>query len=149
MNGTPMETQPVLELTDAPDAEDTEFLHRSLTDFNLTQAEEDEHRPLCVFLRDDRRELIGGLVGGTYWGWLYVEILWVARGYRGMGHGRNLLVAAESEAMHRGCCYAHLSTHDFQAVEFYRKQGYIVAGKLEDLPPGHTRYLLKKDLHER
>jgi GNAT superfamily N-acetyltransferase len=144
-----METQPVLELSDAPGAEDAEFLRRALTDFNRTQVADDEHRLLRVFLRDGDGELTGGLLGGTYWNWLYVEILWIAAEYRKRGYGRSLLAAAEREAVHRGCLRAHLDTHDFQAVEFYRKQGYIVAGKLEDLPPGHTRYLLKKDLYER
>jgi GNAT superfamily N-acetyltransferase len=141
-----METQPVLELTDESSAAADDFLRSALTDFNRMQTEDDQHRLLRAFLRDGDGELVGGLLGGTYWGWLYVEILWVPEEHRGRGYGRNLLAAAEREAVHRGCLRAHLDTHDFQAVEFYRKQGYVVAGKLEDLPPGHTRYLLKKDL---
>jgi hypothetical protein len=34
----------------------------------------------------------------------------------------------------------------FQAQPFYEKQGYTVFGVLEDLPDGHKRIFLKKDL---
>jgi hypothetical protein len=42
----------------------------------------------------------------------------------------------------------HLDTMSFQALPFYQKQGYTVFGILEDLPEGHRRYYLRKDLEE-
>ena len=38
----------------------------------------------------------------------------------------------------------HLDTFDFQAKEFYKKQGYVVFGKLDDCPENHCRYFMKK-----
>jgi len=55
-----------------------------------------------------------------------------------------LLEAAEQEAVKRGCRYAHVETHTFQAVDFYHKHGYIIFGELPDLPKGYTKYFLKK-----
>lgn len=141
-----MNSSTTLELTDQPADADVDFLHHALYTFNRALTTDDDHRPLATLLRTSTGELIGGLLGGTYWNWLYIEILWVAETHRDQGHGRVLLAAAEREAIHRGCHHAHLNTHDFQAVEFYRKQGYTIAGQLEDLPPGHIRFLMKKDL---
>jgi hypothetical protein len=39
-----------------------------------------------------------------------------------------------------------VDTIDFQALPFYQKLGYTGWGRLDDLPPGHVRYFLKKDL---
>ncbi|MCA9909224.1 MAG: GNAT family N-acetyltransferase, partial [Anaerolineae bacterium] len=51
-----------------------------------------------------------------------------------------------AEALRRGCNYAHVDTLDFQAPDFYRQLGYTVWGQLDDLPPGHTRYFMRKTL---
>jgi GNAT superfamily N-acetyltransferase len=85
-------------------------------------------------------------LGNTYWGWLYISILWLAESLRGQGVGGRLLDMAEQEALDRGCRHAHVDTLDFQALPFYEKHGYAVWGTLNDLPPGHSRYFLKKDL---
>jgi hypothetical protein len=33
-----------------------------------------------------------------------------------------------------------------QAMEAFQKAGYEVFGKLDDYPPGHSKYFLKKEL---
>ena len=53
---------------------------------------------------------------------------------------------AEAEAIRRGCKNAHLDTLSFQALDFYKKYGYTVFGQLDGLPPGHSRYYLRKTL---
>ena len=67
---------------------------------------------------------------------------------RGQGTGRRILIAAEEEAVRRGCRYAWLDTFSFQARGFYEKLGYSVFGTLEDYPAGHSRYFLRKTLGE-
>ena len=49
-------------------------------------------------------------------------------------------------AASRGCFAATLDTHSFEALGFYQKRGYEVFGTLEDYPPGHTKYFLRKRL---
>jgi hypothetical protein len=39
-----------------------------------------------------------------------------------------------------------LDTFDFQARGFYERNGYELFGTLDDCPPGHKRYYLKKAL---
>ena len=133
---------------ETPDPADVQFLRVQLTAFNRARAADDQFQPLVILVRDAGGQIVGGLVGGTYWGWLYTEILWVEEGLRGKGYGRSLLAAAEAEAAGRGCRNAHLDTMDFQALRFYQKQGYSIFAELEDIPAGsgHRRYSLKKRL---
>lgn len=107
------------------------------------------YQPVAVLVKDNANHILGGLIGGTYWQWLHVQSLWVDTTLRGRGFGRDLLLTAEREALRRGCVGAYVNTHDFQALGFYQKQGYEIAGELADFPPGHRRYLLRKRLSER
>ena len=56
------------------------------------------------------------------------------------------LEEVENDAKSKGAKLIHLDTFDFQAKEFYEKQGYIVFGILENCPEKHYRYYLKKVL---
>jgi len=135
-------------IEESPDPADVQFVRAQLTAFNRARAADDQFQPLLILVRDAGGRIVAGLVGGTYWGWLYTEILWVEEDLRGKGYGQSLLAAAEAEAVRRGCRYAHLDTMSFQALRFYEKQGYVVFAELEDIPAGsgHRRYSLKKRL---
>ncbi len=125
---------------------DSDFVRQKLSDYNVTFAGSDNHEPLNVIARDPGGAICAGLLGGTYWGWLYVSILWVREDLRSQGIGSRLLTDAEVEAVRRGCRHSHLDTFDFQAPDFYRRRGYVVFGVQDDLPPGHQRIYLRKDL---
>lgn len=56
------------------------------------------------------------------------------------------MLRAEDEGRLRGCIGVYLDTFDFQARPFYEKLGFTVFGTLEDYPPGHRRFFLKKRL---
>ena len=75
-----------------------------------------------------------------------IDIVWVDKQYRRQGLGSILLGEVEREAMEKDCHLVHLDTFDFQAKEFYEKNGYSMFGTLEDCPKGHNRYYLKKSL---
>ena len=62
------------------------------------------------------------------------------------GTGSRLLVAAETEAVRRGCHQMHLDTHSYQAPAFYRRLGYDVIGELPGWPGNDTRIFLRKTL---
>jgi len=135
-----------LTLEATPDADDVRLVQEGLREFNQQRAPDDNHQLLAVFLRDAHDDIVGGLLGGTYWGWLHVDILWIRGDLRSAGHGQSLLRLAEEEAARRGCRHAHLDTHSFQALPFYEKQGYTVFAQLPDLPEGHIKYFLQKAL---
>ncbi len=133
-------------LTSDPSPSDSAFIEDGLHRFNLLHVEPDQHTLLRIFSRNDQGILIGGLLGETFWRWLYVADLWVREDHRHSGLGTELMRQAEAEAIRRGCAHAYLDTFDFQAPGFYTKLGYVTWAVLDDLPPGHKRIYFKKDL---
>jgi predicted N-acetyltransferase YhbS len=94
---------------------------------------------VVLSVRDERGELVGGLVALGFWNGLFIELLWVQQGERGRGIGTSLMRAAEAEARKNGWKVCFLSSFTFQAPEFYRKLGYEPFGELEGMPPEHSR----------
>jgi GNAT superfamily N-acetyltransferase len=135
-----------IEYTDSPDDADYTVVGFGIRDFNVQHAGPSEHQHLCLFLHAPDDQVVGGLIGATFYGWLLIELLWVREDLRGQGHGRRLLAQAEQEARRRGAKGAFLDTFSFQAPEFYRRNGYEVFGELHDFPGGYTRFYLKKKL---
>jgi ribosomal protein S18 acetylase RimI-like enzyme len=89
-------------------------------------------QPLCVFIRDDDENIVGGLTAKTYWEYLEIPFLWVDEGQRRSGVGAQLMANAEGEARMRGCKHAFLDTLSFQALGFYQKLGYQEFGRLSE-----------------
>ena len=129
-----------------PTEQEIQYVRESLNQYNNRCVGEDGHTPLHVVEYDDAGQCIGGLLGGTYWGWLYVDILWVHEDHREQGIGSKLLREAEREAIRRGCHHVHVDTMSWQSPAFYQKHGYEVVGILPDIPKGHQKYLLMKAL---
>jgi GNAT superfamily N-acetyltransferase len=135
-----------IELSDAAPEEVTKVIRRPLLDYNAQRTGISDFRPLAATLRDADGRILGGLVGRTAFGWLFVELLVVPEALRGQGIGKDLMLRAEAEAVRRGCHSAWLDTFEFRAREFYEKLGYQVFGELEDYPEGFSRYFMKKVL---
>ena len=119
---------------------------KGLSDFNLRKKGHCNNQELSVFLKDERRATIGGLLASTLGEWLNIEALWVEENAKGKGYGSRLLAAAETEALKRGCLVADLKTFAFQAPEFYRKNGYEIFGELENAVGGESVYYFRKKL---
>ena len=132
-----------LTITDSPSAHQREAIIGGLIGYNDVQGAPEHYRELTV-LSHHGGELIGGLLGFTHWNWIFIQQLWIAQNHRGSGLGRRLVLAAEREGVERSCAHAHCDTFGFQALPFYQKLGYDIFGRLEDYPPGHTRYFLQK-----
>jgi GNAT superfamily N-acetyltransferase len=128
--------------------QDRQRVDQGLDAYNTAHVGQHGYRPLGIFLRDREGAVVAGLLGGSYWEWLYVSTLWVHEDLRGQGWGSQLLRAAEQEALRRGCRGVHLDTMSFQALPFYQGHGYVVFGTLDDMPPGHQRFFLKKTLQD-
>ena len=130
----------------SPTENEIKYIRDALKRFNDESVGKDGHTPLNIVEYDENDNLIGGLLGGTYWGWMYVDILWVHESHRHKGIGSKLLREAEKEAVRRGCHHVHLDTMSWQAPEFYKMRGYEVIGILPDIPSGNQKYLLTKAL---
>jgi GNAT superfamily N-acetyltransferase len=127
----------------APSPETRRMLGAEINAFNARTAPLVTAR-FALLLRDDDLLLVAGLSAALYWGWLFVDSLWVSDGVRGRGLGRVLMARAEDHARANGCHSAWLDT--FQAEGFYAKLGYASFGVLDDYPQGQSRHFLRKRL---
>lgn len=126
--------------------EDREAIVSGLVAYNQSQVGIRDSQDLAIVLRNSEGEVVGGVLGASFYGWLHIDILWVHESLRGSGYGQKLLGMAEAEGRERGCGNIYLDTFSFQALPFYKKSGYRVYGELPDFPEGGTRYSLTKAL---
>jgi len=133
---------------DNPSAEDLAYLSKQFRAFNDQQSGFFPSKDLHLFAYSPDQQIIGGLTGDISWGWLHVDVLWVAEPYRKDGVGTSLMDRAEDEAIAMDVYQSYLETADFQALGFYEKRGYQIFAQLEDQPPGHICYYIKKILLE-
>jgi ribosomal protein S18 acetylase RimI-like enzyme len=130
-----------------PNNADMGVVVAQLTAYNASKSGGATPDYLFIAARDASGAVVGGLVGGTYLGWLSVQMVSLDESLRGQGHGAMLMKLAEEEAVRRGCPRVFLETFDFQALPFYEKLGYRVHSRLEGFPhPGGSRYALTKML---
>ncbi len=129
-----------------PSGEDVSFLAERIYEYNVAQTGLRDGRLFGIFVRDEEGTIVAGLDGWTWGGCLYVDHLWVHESLRGQGHGSRLLETAERDAVAHGCRHALLSTHSFQVPGFYRRHGYEVCAVVDDYPPGHQQYYMRKSL---
>lgn len=129
-----------------PTEEEIAFVNSALAKFNEEKVGADNHELLNIVEYDENNSIIAGILGGTYWGWLHIDILWVAEKCRKQGIGSKLLKAAEEEAQKRGCHSVHLDTMSWQAPEFYKMHGYKIISELENIPAGNKKFHLIKEL---
>lgn len=125
-------------VVDQPNAEIVARLGDEITAFNFAATGIHDGRELFASIHDEHEELTAGVYGWTWGGTCWIERLWVRESDRGQGVGTALLAAVEREALRRGCTQLALTTHSFQAPDFYRRHGFEVAGEVADYPVGHA-----------
>jgi GNAT superfamily N-acetyltransferase len=137
---------PTFTMTEAPDPHVRRAIVAPLVRFNESQAgRPEDYRPLAILVaHPETGEVIGGLWGETMFAHLHVDLLFVPEDLRRTGIGRRIMIDAEEEAIRRGCRGAWLDTYSFQARGFYERLGYAMFGTIENYPPGHSRFFLKK-----
>lgn len=133
-----------------PIEEEAEYIGNMLLQFNLKSKPLTQEKPFISInrcIKDENGEVIGGILACmALWHILSIDTLWVKEEFRNQGIASQLLGIVEDEASSMGCHIAYLSTYDFQAKDFYLKDGYEVFGILEDCPLGHRLYHLSKRL---
>lgn len=131
---------------DYPEMEAVAAIQRGLHAYNQEMGGPYDREPVTVLARDAEGAVRGGLLGLTYWNWLFIDWLWLAKEQRGKGLGGQLLGRAEAIARTRGCTHAYTDTFSFQAPGFWSRHGYEEFGRLEGMPPGHARLWFRKPL---
>jgi GNAT superfamily N-acetyltransferase len=148
-DGIAMRTRRVMtgvRITDEIDDAAVAELRERVIAYNVAATRFRDGRSMGCFLRDDDGELIAGLDGFSWGGYAKIEWLWVRDDRRGHGLGRQLMSAAETEAVRRGCGVVRVDTHTFQAPGFYEKLGYERVGFAADTPVGHGEVFFLKRL---
>ena len=138
--------KPQMIVSDDAIRQDLEFLEEQINEHNFATTGFRDGRLLVILLRDPAGRIYAGLSGHTWGGSCEVKFVWVEESRRRSGMGSRLLEAAEEEARSRGCRNLVLSTHSFQAPDFYRKLGYVAVGEFTDYPLGHSQVFFQKSL---
>ena len=130
--------------------DDDGYICDKLVEYNLSKVpktQSEEFVSINKKIVNEHGSIIAGCIAKMYcWNVIYIDILWVDEKYRKCGLGTRLLDEIEAVALEHKCSLIHLDTFDFQAKDFYIKNGYEIFGVLEDCPKEHCRYYLKKKL---
>ena len=136
-----------IETSENPDDADYNALFAALDAFNDEASGLPEPLgKLALLIRDEAGRPTGGLWAVTYYGWMFIQLLFLPPALRRGGLASRLLRQAEDVARQRGCLGVWLDTFSFQARPFYERHGYTVFGEIGDYPPGGSRFFLSKRL---
>jgi GNAT superfamily N-acetyltransferase len=137
----------VLTVTDRPSTRATEVIESGLAGYNEQQAGYADWRGLAVLVSDpETSEVLGGLLGRTSLGLLFIDLVFLPDSLRDRGLGGRVLELAEAEARQRGCRGAVLYTISFQAPGFYERHGWREFGRVPCDPSGTARVFMTKEL---
>ena len=140
-------TDLVLTLTDQPSGADETVIERGLADYNALKAGYRDWRPLAALLRHpDTGETLGGMIGRTSYGLLFIDLVYLPENLRGQDIGGRLLRMMEQEGAVRGCKAAFLLTITYQAPGFYQRHGWTEFGRIPCDPAGNARVFMTKTL---
>ena len=94
----------------------------------------------------DNKEFVGAIVVQMFWGQLHIKYLFVEEKYRGQGIASQLMNHALEFGKKQGCQFAFVETMSFQALEFYRKFGFVIEFSREGYARNTVFHYLKKNL---
>jgi GNAT superfamily N-acetyltransferase len=129
-----------------PSQADNDALREGLVTWYEREMGQTRDKEFSVFLKNNLGQVFGGIQAQFDTESVYIEALWVDEKLRNKGYGKKLLYAAELEAKKNGCVFSILDTWDFQAPDFYLKNGYKPIGEIKKYWREHSRIFLKKVL---
>lgn len=129
---------------DAPELE--AFLARRIYEHNAAATGYSDAESFTAVRRDRSGTVEAGICGYTWGGCCFVSGLWVSKPLRSNGLGTELLNVVERHAREKRCSLVLLSSHSFQAPEFYARRGYKQVARVDDYPVGHSDIFYAKRL---
>lgn len=128
-----------------PAEDDNAVVKEGIAAFNESIIGERD-KAFSIFLKDDMGKIFGGIQAFLGTESVYIDVLWVEENLQKHGYGTKLLKAVEQEALKNGCLLSLVDTWDFQAEQFYLKNGYERIGDLKNYWHGHAKIFLRKNL---
>jgi len=98
-----------------------------------------------TFVARDGDKLLGAVVAKTFWGGLHIKNLIIAKEYRVLGIGKALMERVFEKGKELGCRFAFVETMSFQALDFYKKIGFVEEFSRSGYDKGCTFHYLKKE----
>jgi GNAT superfamily N-acetyltransferase len=102
--------------------------------------------PFALCAKNPSGKVLGGINGITYYGCLYIDMLWIESACRHQGLGKALMHHAETLGKARKCHFSTVNTMDWEALGFYKKLGYSIEFTRTGYQNNSICYLLRKDL---
>jgi GNAT superfamily N-acetyltransferase len=122
------------------------FLAERIYEYNAAATGYHDAESYTAVQEDGSGAIEAGVSGYTWGGCCFISYLWVAASARGKGLGSGLLTAVERHAVERRCRLVLVSSHSFQAPEFYARRGYERRAHINDHPVGHSSNFYSKRL---
>jgi len=129
---------------DAPELE--AFLAQRIYEYNAAVTGYHDGESFTASCQSESGDIEAGTSGFTWGGCCYISYLWVSEAFRGRGIGSELLAAVECHARKQRCRLVLLSSHSFQAPEFYARRGYGQVARINDHPVGYVDIVYAKRL---
>jgi ribosomal protein S18 acetylase RimI-like enzyme len=129
-----------------PIQEDEQILFEGINDEAVLKKKMNRITSFGIFIKDAYGTVLGGLNGVTYYGCLYVDMLWLKEELRHQGLGKKLMVEAEKIGYERRCSFATVNTMDWEALSFYQKLGYAIEFTRVGYLKESKMYMLRKML---
>lgn len=122
------------------------FLADRIYEYNAAATGYHDGQSFAAVRENESGVVEAGASGYTWGGCCYIVYLWVAEALRGGGIGSELLEAVEQHARDKGCRVVFVSSHSFQAPQFYARHGYQQIAQVQDHPVGHAAIHFAKRL---
>lgn len=134
------------EYQEQPVQEEEQVLFEGINDEAVLKKKMGRITPFGIFIKNAQGGVLGGISGVTYYGCLYVDMLWLKGELRKQGLGKQLMVQAEELGCERGCTFSTVATMDWEALPFYQKLGYSIEFVREGYEKASKMYMLRKKL---
>lgn len=128
-----------------PNQEDIQVLIRGITDYAKQQRGFDALDFFAFFIRDENNTIVGGCNGGTLYGGLHIDSLWISDVIRNKGWGTKLVEAALTYGKEKNCNFATVNTMDWEALGFYQRLGFKIEFQRSSFHKNSVFYFLRKE----
>ena len=128
--------------------EQGEYVDDKLEEYCLTKIpKKHDYIKLNRKFVDKDGKLVAGIMAGVgEWDTAWIWVIWTEEEYRNKGLGSELLAHFEKQAKAKGATSVVAEEVFDWNLNFFLKNGYEIAQKLDNFPKGHTFYVVRKDL---
>lgn len=131
-------------LENNPAALDDKIIRDGVIDFNK-QSINEKATHLSVFAKDGA-QIIGGALIWEVSDALYIDELWCHESYRKQGIGTKIITMIHDVAASKKLPKIFVDTHEFQARDFYEKNGFYCIGIIPKYLKDYDRIFMRKDV---